>query len=253
VLAVGAVVIILSACGADEPPRSPAEIAAERSFLGPLPLGAASSTPGSSTPARSSPPTTPTVVAASAGLLDAVGDAYTSGAPEGGRGSAGWPALVAAYLGVRLVNRGVAGTGYLVAAQSTTFGERVAQVIADRPTLVIVWGARIDVSEPSAALQAATKGALHALKAGLPAATVVAIGPAWINGAPPAAYVAARNAEAAGAQAAGALFLDPLAQNWFDGPGLMSTDRVHPTNAGFASAAHFIETDLAADGVVEPS
>jgi hypothetical protein len=252
VLVVGAVAITLSACGAGEPPRSPAEIAAERAFLGPLPLDATNPAPRSSTPASFPPSAAPTAVAA-AGLMDVVGDAYTSGATEGGRGAAGWPALVAAHLGVRLVNRGVAGTGYLVAAHSTTFGERVAQVIADRPTLVIVWGARIDVGEPSAALQAATESALHALKAGLPAATVVAIGPAWIDGTPPADYVAARNAEEAGAQAAGALFLDPLAQNWFGGPGLMSADGVHPTNVGFASAAHFIETDLTADGVTEPS
>jgi lysophospholipase L1-like esterase len=74
-----------------------------------------------------------------------------------------------------------------------------------------------------------------------PSAFLVVIGPAWDDDVPPDELFLARDAVASAAAAAGALFVDPLAEEWLLGrPELIGADGVHPDDAGHAYLAGLI-------------
>jgi lysophospholipase L1-like esterase len=66
-----------------------------------------------------------------------------------------------------------------------------------------------------------------------PTATFLVIGPPWPTADVPASVLQIRDVLNAGARAAGAAFVDPIADRWLvDRPDLIGVDGVHPNDAG---------------------
>jgi lysophospholipase L1-like esterase len=71
-----------------------------------------------------------------------------------------------------------------------------------------------------------------------PDAKFLIIGPAWPTATPPPEVLKIRDSLRDQATAFGAVFADPIAQNWFVGrEDLIGQDGVHPTDAGHAYMA----------------
>jgi len=181
-----------------------------------------------------SPPAAPPVAAVSI-----IGDSYTGGSQMGGNGPQGWPILVEDQLGQRgvQIRANVAaegGAGYVSrGTKGGVFDEQVPKVVGPNSRLVIFLGSRNDDSAPPADLSVAVQKTLADVKAEAPTAKVVVIGPPWPNASPTPEILAVRDVLRAQAEAAGAIFIDPIAEGWFfDRPDLIGADGVHPTDAG---------------------
>jgi hypothetical protein len=74
-----------------------------------------------------------------------------------------------------------------------------------------------------------------------PNATILVIGPAWTawaNDDPSPAILLVRDTLKAQAEATGAVFVDPVADQWFvNRPDLIGSDGVNPTDEGHAFSA----------------
>lgn len=238
-LAAGAAAVALGAsgCGSAAPPRTPAEIAAEASFLG-----------------TGAPVVVPTVVPTSAPSVPiamvAVGDAYTTGTASGGFGAKNWAALVAAHFDWALSTVAAPGAGFLERGSGPgTFVDRVPDVVGHHPQVVLVWGARNDVGLSTSRLATAISTFVAHVKAALPHAQVVLIGPSWTDKTPPSAYQTSDAAEKAAAAAAKVAYVDDLSEDWLGGKGLVDSDGIHPTDAGDAAIASHLIADLEVLGV----
>jgi lysophospholipase L1-like esterase len=177
-----------------------------------------------------------------------LGDSFTSGWSGAGIGSHGWPGLVGADRGWKIVNLAVAGTGYMNPGWThQTIGSRVDAAIRQKPQVVVVAGGHNDSRWAAATTGRAAIRVIDRLHAALPDAAIVIVAPIWQDGSPPARCLALRDALRRKAAAIGAVFIDPLADRWFAGAGhrFIGPDGLHPTNAGHAWIANRILEQLA--------
>lgn len=181
-------------------------------------------------------------------VVAVIGDSYTGGSDEGGYGAANWTQRVAAALAdegtpVTLSVAVEGGAGYVAeGVEGGTFGELVPEAVAPTAEVVIVFGSRNDSGDISDAAAAT----LAAVRAAAPTATLLVIGPPWVDDDPTANVVASRDALAAAAADLGATFVDPLAEGWFADGALIGEDGVHPTDEGHAYMAELILPHLRA-------
>lgn len=164
-----------------------------------------------------------------------LGDSYTSGWAGAGIGAQSWPRLVGAKLGWRTVNLAVPGTGFLNPGWTgQPIGSRVAAAIATRPDVVVVAGGHNDSRWSAGATASAAERVLDRLRAALPDALLVVVGPIWPDGSPPARCRVLRDRLRANAASLDAIFIDPLAGGWFAGSShrFIGPDAIHPTTAG---------------------
>lgn len=165
-------------------------------------------------------------------LLTVLGDSFASGHGGAGVGARGWPAMIAGRLGGDLVNYAVGGTGYVNNAGGHPFPLRAEIVPAESET-VIVFGSLNDQTLPADAVGAAAADTYRKVRERAPGARLIVVGPQWPNAQRPADLLAVRAAVRSAAVAAGATFIDPLAEGWFDNrPDLIGPDGWHPNNAG---------------------
>lgn len=173
----------------------------------------------------SAPSPTPTPERAS---IVIVGDDFTTGTAMNSGPT--WPNLLGLDADVSAL--GVAESGYLVGAAGDTFAARAASVPATTDVVVFLGGGDDPVG---ADLQTAAGEAFAAARTAAPEARLVVVGPPW-TGDPDsvsANMTARRDAIAAAASAAGAVFIDPIADGWFiDREELIGSDGIHPTDAG---------------------
>jgi acyl-CoA thioesterase I len=143
-----------------------------------------------------------------------LGDGYTSGSTSGGQGQANYTALLASKDGWKVTTDAVYGSGYSAKPALET---RLQKVVAAAPQVVVVTAGRADdQSDPAAVGTAATK--LYGdLKAKLPQAKVVVIGPMYLGAQVPADVTAARDSIRDAATTAQLPFVDPIAAKWFVG------------------------------------
>jgi hypothetical protein len=113
--------------------------------------------------------------------LVVLGDSIASGtATYGGQGASGWPAIVAQKLGLLSLLSAQPGTGYTKDYGSgSAYPARVNDVIAMRPTILIVEGSRNDVDDV-ATRRTATE-ALGKLQTALPQTKILVIGPLYLD------------------------------------------------------------------------
>jgi len=192
----------------------------------------------------------PTVVAGIGRGATAVflGDSFTSGWNGAGLGSRGWPALVGAARGWKVVNLAVPGTGFINPGWTNQpLGSRISAAVRRDPAIVFVATGHNDSRWSTSATIAAAERDIDRLHAGLPDAMIVIVAPIWQDGSPPSRCLDLRDALRRKAAAIGATFIDPLAERWFAGAShrYIGSDGLHPTNAGHAWLAGRVLADLA--------
>lgn len=121
-------------------------------------------------------------------------------------------------------------------------------VVALKPGMVVVQGGHNDSGSPEAQVQAAARDVLSRLHAALPKAKIIVIGPIWPSGDVPQIERILEGDLKQIATAAGARFVDPIADGWFSGgyAKLIGSDGTHPTDAGHARIAKLLGPVFAA-------
>lgn len=171
-----------------------------------------------------------------------LGDSYTAGTAAAEE--QGFADVAAAREGWTYRLFGQGGTGFTnpgqVAEDEATFGDRVPDVVAYAPDLVIVQGGTND--HDAQQTEDAAAEVLQALHAGLPDATILVVGP--VNTPIGATTTDVRDAISAAATANGAQFID--AWDWVDttNPTLWAPDAVHPTTEGHAIIADRLAAEV---------
>jgi lysophospholipase L1-like esterase len=129
---------------------------------------------------------------------------------------------------------GQGGTGYTNPGQAdegdTVYGDRVERVIAASPDVVIVQGGTNDRDYQST--RDAAGSVFAQLKAGLPQAQIVAMGPLATGTLDEATMTPARDAIRDAAAAEGIEFIDPLDGGWLGRDASLFVDGVHPNAEG---------------------
>lgn len=168
--------------------------------------------------------------------ITVIGDSYTGGSHMSDY-NRNWPFQVATELynrgtQVELVVSGEGGSGYVTrGADNTIFPEEALKRTNPDSPVVIVFGGRNDMGTD---VTAAARETYANIKKVAPNAKLIVIGPSWVNDAVPPDLVLIRDQVRREALAAGATFVDPVADRWFFGPdsALIGSDGVHPTAAG---------------------
>lgn len=185
------------------------------------------------------------VARASTGTKIAViGDSYTAGAAEGGNGPRGWPQIAWQLLaaeGVE-VDADVAaegGAGYgKPGNRGSNFGDLTARAVRGNDELVVFFGSRNDQPIDPQELSGLAADTFGLVRYAAPRAKILVIGPPWPAPTPPPEVLTIRDRLRDQAAAAGAVFVDPIAEGWFVGRSeLIGADGVHPTDAGHAYMA----------------
>lgn len=176
-----------------------------------------------------------------------IGDSYTTGTDEGGEGPQSWTSrawLLLAGQGAR-VDADVAaegGAGYGIRGNRGSLFEDLTSRVVDRDdALVVFFGSRNDQPVDMQQYPVLVGDTFQIARRMAPNAKFLVIGPPWPTADPPDEILALRDSLRAQAKAAGAVFIDPLAERWFVGrPDLIGPDGVHPTDAGHAYMAEKI-------------
>ncbi|WP_046294602.1 Rv0518 family GDSL lipase [Mycolicibacter arupensis] len=173
-----------------------------------------------------------------------IGDSYTSGYEDTGRGAANWTERAWQNLAGRgvYVSADVAaegGAGYGVRGNhGGLFGDLTYRAVQPDDALVVFFGSRNDQDVEPGQLGRLISDTLSLAHRTAPGARMLVIGPPWPTAEVPGNIWRIRDLLSAEARAVGAEFVDPLAEQWFVGlPQLIGPDGVHPTDAGHAYMA----------------
>lgn len=190
-------------------------------------------------------PTTATPVPSSSPLpqtlrMVVLGDSIASGTAFGGQGSSGWPAIVAQKLGLLSLLSAQPGTGYTKDyASGFAYTARVDQVIALKPSILIVEGSRND-TDPTATKQAVTE-VLGRLRDALPQAKILVIGPLYLDRTD-GRTTPINDAVKTVASRLGLTYVDTIKARWFTGSArsMIASDGIHPTDQGHRYLASLV-------------
>ena len=178
-------------------------------------------------------PTAPVHVVAGRPLVAFLGDSWTAGV--GATGRRGYAVRAAEQLGWGYANFGVGGSGYSVPGpHGSRFAERVPQLAALHPDVVVVQGSLNERRSTEAALRPAAVSTLTRLRSALdPGTPVLVIGASYNPGTPDGTIEEINAAVSDAAAGAGLPFVDPAAAGWTDphDAGLWS-DTIHPDDRG---------------------
>lgn len=183
-------------------------------------------------------------LSASPNRIAVIGDSYTAGFEDTGRGAANWTERAWQTLAGRgvYVSADVAaegGAGYAVRGNhGGLFGDLTARVVQPDDALVVFFGSRNDEDVEPGQLSRLIADTLGLARRAAPSARMLVIGPPWPTAEVPGNVWRIRDILSAEARVVGAEFIDPLAERWFVGrPELIGPDGVHPTDAGHAYMA----------------
>lgn len=158
---------------------------------------------------------------------------------------------------------GLPGSGYVRVAlrDQKDIAAGLSAVIAAQPQVVVVECGHNDAMPKVDDLRtgAAAYRDLRILRAALPAATIVVVGPVWLDGFPGRRALYVRRAiHAAQRRVPGTLWIDPIAERWFTGSWTRHTGddatminyaAGHPNDLGYRHMARRLVADLDALGV----
>ncbi|ORW23843.1 hypothetical protein AWC18_03915 [Mycolicibacter nonchromogenicus] len=183
-------------------------------------------------------------LSASPNRIAVIGDSYTSGYEDTGRGAANWTERAWQNLAGRgvYVSADVAaegGAGYGVPGNhGSLFGDLTRRVVQPDDALVVFFGSRNDQDVDPGELSRLIGDTLGLARRTAPGARMLVIGPPWPTAEVPGNVWRIRDLLAIQARLVDAEFVDPLAERWFVGmPDLIGPDGVHPTDAGHAYMA----------------
>ncbi len=209
--------------------------------------GPTSSAPATRSPSRSPAPA-PTAGVARPRVVF-LGDSYTFGSGASTPAKR-WSSVVAAVQGWIEINQGVGGTGYGTRRDDppgAPYPDRLAEVVAAHPDIVVVSGGINDLRSPAPAVAGGVTRTYTTLRALLPGVRLIAIAP-FSNDAPPTPALRAIAAEVhAAAATAGADFVDPgyVLEGHPDLVHQSGPHAGHPNDAGYARMAAAIDSALA--------
>ncbi len=176
-----------------------------------------------------------------------VGDSYTTGTGEGGLGPRSWTERAWQMLaqgGERIAPdvaaEGRAGYG-VPGDHGSIFEDLTARAVKADDALVVLFGSRNDQGVDAGQLAGKAHDTFDLARLLAPSARLLVIGPPWPTADVPGNVLEVRDALAAQARAAGAAFIDPIAEHWFVGrPDLIGADGIHPNDAGHQYLANKI-------------
>lgn len=190
-------------------------------------------------------PTVP--LSSSPNRVAVIGDSYTAGYEDTGRGAANWTERAWQTLSSRGVHVSAdiaaeGGAGYAVRGNhGSLFGDLTARVVQPDDALVVFFGSRNDQDVEPGELTRTVADTLGLARRTTPSARILVIGPAWPTADVPGNVWRIRDILSAESRVIGADFVDPLAERWFVGrPDLIGPDGVHPSDAGHAYMAEKI-------------
>jgi hypothetical protein len=178
-----------------------------------------------------------------------VGDSFSGGSKKRGTEKTGWPYLVYSQLASQNIYMdakvdAMDTSGWIKSSRkdARTFAEHLTKSVGTNDRLVVIFGGRsTDAGAPIDELRAAVRGTLAKVRVKAPKATILVIGPvwtAWPHREPDAEVLSVRDIVLDEVEADGALFVDPIAEQWFaDRPDLIAPDTVNPTPEGQAYLA----------------
>lgn len=203
---------------------------------------------GCGTASPMTPSSEPVVMPPEERRVVVIGDSYTEGSAEGGRGADSWPALVWGkmrrnYTPVVAHVAAEGGAGYVQPGQQGhVFIDLLDGVVDVNTDLVVFFGSRNDGLAPPGELESAARDTFAKAKEMAPAAQLLVIGPVWPSPEIPAQFFTMRDVLRVQAEQAGGSFVDPLAEGWLqDMPQDIGADGIHPTDEGHKLLAARIE------------
>lgn len=173
-----------------------------------------------------------------------IGDSYTAGFEDTGRGAANWTERAwqnlagrGAYVSADVAAEGGAGYG-VRGNRGALFGDLTRRAVQPDDALVVFFGSRNDQDVEPGELSRLIADTLGLARRTAPGARMLVIGPPWPTADVPGNVWRIRDVLSIEARVVGAEFIDPLAERWFVGrPDLIGPDGVHPTDAGHAYLA----------------
>jgi lysophospholipase L1-like esterase len=205
-------------------------------------------TRGGAAPSPTPPPATHLV--AGQPLVAFLGDSWTVGV--GATGRRGYVVRTAERLGWGYADFGVGGSGYSVPGpHHSLFAQRIPQLVAMHPDLVVVQGSLNERHSTPARLGAAAASTLARLRGALePGTPILVVGAAYNPGTADATIDWINAAVSDAADAAGLPFVNPAAAGWLDphDRGLWS-DTIHPDDRGHQLVADALAPLLQALGL----
>ena len=191
-----------------------------------------------------------------------LGDSYTFGVGAT-LPTDGYAYLVARHQSWTARVVGLPGSGYVRVAirDGKNIAAGLQAIIAAQPQVVIVECGHNDAMPNVAYTQteAAALRDLGTLRAALPEAKIVVVGPIWLNGYPDQKALYVRRAiHLAQQRIAGTFWIDPIAEHWFTGSWTKHTGddatminyaAGHPNNLGYEHIARLLEADLRSLGI----
>ena len=167
-----------------------------------------------------------------------IGDSLSTGFGTGPQHA--WPNLIATSprddaVPLEIHNAAQNGSGYLnVGLTGTTFAWQVEQAVTPKADLVLFFGSVNDLRHDPADLAPAIAEIYASARRQAPTATFLVVGPPAYSARPEARRLALRDVVERAAQAAGARFVDPIAEGWLVGDleRFVGPDGLHPSVEG---------------------
>lgn len=171
-----------------------------------------------------------------------IGDSYTAGSDEGGRGDQNWTSIVRQTLkdeglNTRFSVNGLGGAGYTRPGTANLDFADAAKDVPSDADVVLIFGSLNDQAASPAEASSASESVYRTLKKSAPDAILVVVGPTYPNASVPASYRAVSAAVLAEAEKTADVVVDPLTESWLANPDLIGTDQIHPNDAGHAVMA----------------
>src|ERR1035437_1005641 len=178
-------------------------------------------------------------------LVAFLGDSYASGTGASGP-SKSWANLVSLKQGWVEKNISDNSTSYSTAGEpgGTSYRARLGAVVATGAQIVVVSGARNDVSVGAAQFRGDVRVIFAGIHAGLPKARIIVVSPTWGNDPAPASLTALISIVKSEAAQVGATYLD-IGEPLLGHASMMAVDGWHPNDAGHGAIAAAVEKALA--------
>ncbi len=198
--------------------------------------------PGCATASPESEPSPTT----GAPVLYVLGDSYATGFTHGEDNA--YPEVIEDRTCWDVEVDGEDGTGYVNPGSSragqSTYLERVPRAVTSHPRIVLIQGSDNDIRYPSDQITRAAERTYDSVRATLPDARLVAVGPVQVPAVPLSQLERVRDALVQATSAKGVQFIDPVALHWLSDPRLFEPDGAHPTLRGHRQLASDIIRQL---------
>jgi lysophospholipase L1-like esterase len=142
-----------------------------------------------------------------------------------------------------VTNAAVNGSGYVSRGEGgSTFLAQVEGSVQKTTQMVLIFGSENDMGTDSTQLKQAVANTLAEISAKAPDARIVVVGPPSYTNVPEAARLQVRDEDRAAVTEAGAVFVDPIDDQWIMGRAeqLIGPDGDHPSVDG----QHYLQANM---------